>query len=74
MRSSLRSFLSGLTSRIPMKKICNMVHSLQGEGNYASVKHLLGGGNLINMKGDIANELASLFSKVSSSTNSTSEF
>ncbi len=55
-RSSWRSFVSGLTSRTPKKKVWNIVHSLKGKGNFSSVKHLFSGGKLITTKEDIANE------------------
>ena len=73
-RSSWQSFVSGLTSRTPVKKVWSMVHSLKGKGNFSSVKHLPRDGNLITTKEDIANELASSFSKISSSRNSTTAF
>ncbi len=57
-----------------MKKVWSMVHSLKGKGNFSSVKHLLRDGSLITTKEDIANELASSFSKISSSGNSTPAF
>ncbi len=67
-------FVSGLSSRTPIKKVWNMVHSLKGKDNSSSVKHLFRDDNLITTKENIANELDSSFHKISSPANSNLAF
>ena len=73
-RSCWRKFVSGLTSKTPMRKVWNMVQKLKGKNNKAKVQHLKQGTSILTSPHSIANKLAETVAEKSSSNNYSSAF
>ena len=73
-RSCWRTFVSGITSNTPMRKVWNMVQKLKGKNNKAKVQHLQDNNNTLTTPHAIANKLAETIAEKSSSNNYSTKF
>ena len=73
-RKCWRDFVSGITSKTPMRKVWNMIQRLKGKNNKPKVQHLKEGNGLLTSPSDIANRLADNFTEKSSSANYSPQF
>jgi ribonuclease HI len=73
-KQSWQNFVSGLNSRITVKKAWDMVRKISGKGTQTSVNHLISNNILVTDLKDISNTLAETFSCNSSTNHYTPEF
>ena len=73
-KQSWQNFVSGLNSRITVKKAWDMVRKISGRGTQTTVHHLVSNNVLVTDLKDISNTLAKTFSFNSSINHYTPEF
>src|SRR3989442_9108269 len=73
-KQSWQNFVSGLNSRITVKKAWDMVRKISGRGTQTTVHHLVSNNILVTVLKDISNTLAKTFSFNSSINHYTPEF
>ena len=73
-RQSWKDFVSGISSRTPMKKVWSMVRKVKGKGGDPRVQHLHIGTDIVTTPAEIAEKLADTFQHHSSSANCLNAF
>ena len=70
-RASWRQYISGLNSRVSVKKTWDTIRKINGKSSSLNVGHLNVGDDVVTSKADIADALADTFAEKSSSNYST---